>query len=72
VTKFLRDYLHAGQSRSVSAQLRYFSFPVDYFGHGSVNEQFVRNDTRRYVRRWPVRHYMLTEPVRWRRSAPTP
>ena len=64
VTKFLRDYLHAGEGKYVTPQLRFFSFPVDYFAHGLVNQQFVRSDTLRYVRRWPRRRYMLTEPVK--------
>ena len=64
VTKFLRDYLHAGEGKYVTPQLRYFSFPVDYFAHGSVNQQFVRSDTLRYMHRWPRRRYMLIEPVK--------
>jgi peptidoglycan hydrolase-like protein with peptidoglycan-binding domain len=64
VTKFLRDYLHAGEGKYVTPQLRYFSYPVDYFGHGLVNQQFVRSDTLRYMRRWPRRRYMLIEPVK--------
>jgi Putative peptidoglycan binding domain len=64
ITKFLRDYLHAGEGKYVTPQLRFFSFPVDYFTHGSVNQQFVRSDTLRYMRRWPRRRYMLVEPVK--------
>jgi peptidoglycan hydrolase-like protein with peptidoglycan-binding domain len=64
VTKFLHDYLHAGEGKYVTPQLRYFSYPVDYFGHGLVNQRFVRSDTLRYMRRWPRRRYMLTEPVK--------
>lgn len=64
VTKFLRDFLHAGEGKYVTPQLRYFSFPVDYFEHGPVKQQFVRSDTLRYMRRWPRRRYSLSAPVR--------
>ncbi len=64
MTAFLRAYLHAGEGKYVTPQLRYFSFPVDYFAHGQVKEQFVRSDTLRYMRRWPRRRYLLIEPVK--------
>ncbi len=62
ITSFLRAFLKAGEGKYVTPQLRFFSFPVDYFGHGKVNAQFVRSDTLRYMRRWPRRRYMFTEP----------
>ena len=48
----------------MTPQLRFYSFPVDYFGHGQVNQQFVRSDSLRYMRRWSRRRYMLTDPVK--------
>lgn len=64
VQKFIAEYLSAGGSNNIDAQMRYFAFPVEYFEHGRVNEEFVRKDTAGYVRRWPARHYMLTDPVK--------
>jgi len=64
VSKFVQDYLHAGEGKYITPQLRVFAFPVDYFGRGAVNSQFVRSDVRRYMRRWPVRRYTLLEPVK--------
>jgi hypothetical protein len=64
VQKFIEDYLRAGESNDVGAQIRFFAFPVDYFEHGRVNATFLRQDTASYVRRWPTRRYMLADPVR--------
>jgi hypothetical protein len=63
VTKFVQDYLHDGESDNVAAQVRYFGFPVEYFPHGTVDEQFVTRDIRDYVKRWPERRYTLDTPV---------
>jgi peptidoglycan hydrolase-like protein with peptidoglycan-binding domain len=63
VTEFLRDFLLASEGKSVAAQIRYYSFPVNYFARGKVKEQIVRNDILRTMRRWPQRSYKLTEPV---------
>jgi hypothetical protein len=63
VTKLVQDYLRDGETQDVAAQVKYFAFPVQYFDHGSVSEEFVARDTRKYVKRWPERKYSLTEPV---------
>jgi hypothetical protein len=63
VTKFVQDYLRDGESQDVSAQVKYYAFPVQYFDHGMVSEQFVADDTGKYVKRWPERKYSLTAPV---------
>jgi hypothetical protein len=63
VNKLVQDYLRDGETQDVAAQVRYFSFPVQYFDHGSVSEEFVARDTRKYVERWPERKYSLSGPV---------
>jgi hypothetical protein len=63
VTKLVQDYLRDGETQDVPAQVKYFSFPVQYFDHGIVSEQFVAKDTSNYVKRWPKRKYTLTEPI---------
>jgi hypothetical protein len=63
VNKFVQDYLRDAESDDVAAQLRYYDFPVRYFDHGSVSEQFVAQDTSNYVKRWPQRKYTLTGPA---------
>lgn len=64
VTKFVQDFLRVGEGKYVTPQLRFYSFPVDYFGHGRVDYHFVRSDTLRYMRRWPRRRYTLTDSVK--------
>jgi len=63
INKLVQDYLRDGATQDVAAQVKYFSFPVQYFDHGSVSEEFVARDTRNYVERWPERKYSLTGPV---------
>ena len=69
INKFVSDYLRDGESQDVPAQVKYFAFPVRYFDHGLVSEQFVAEDTRRYVKRWPDRKYTLLQPVTFFASA---
>ena len=59
----MQDYLRDGETQDVAAQVKYFAFPVQYFDHGTVSEEFVARDTRNYVERWPERKYSLTGPV---------
>ena len=63
VSKFVQDYLHDGETQDVAAQVKYYASPVRYFDHGVVSEQFIADDTRRYLERWPERKYSLTAPV---------
>jgi hypothetical protein len=63
VNKFVQDYLRDGESPDVPAQLKYYAFPVRYFDHGDVSEEFVAKDTTNYVKRWPERKYTLEGPV---------
>jgi hypothetical protein len=43
--------------------VKYYAFPVRYFDHGQVSEEFVARDTKNYVKHWPERKYTLTDPV---------
>jgi hypothetical protein len=63
VNKFVQDYLRDAEGPDVPAQIKYYAFPVRYFDHGTVTEQFVTRDTSDYVRRWPQRKYTLNGPV---------
>jgi hypothetical protein len=65
VNKFVQDYLRDAETDNVPAQVKYYAFPVRYFDHGTVAEQFVSKDTSNYVKRWPERKYTLTEPVKF-------
>ena len=63
VNKFVQDYLRDAETDNVAAQVKYYAFPVRYFDHGTVPQQFVTQDTSNYVKRWPERKYTLTGPV---------
>jgi hypothetical protein len=63
VNKFVQDYLRDAEGQSIAAQVNYYAFPVRYFDHGTVSEQFVTKDTSDYVKRWPERKYTLTGPA---------
>lgn len=63
VHKFVVDYLRDGETNDVAAQVKCFAYPIEYFDHGLVDEQFVRKDVRNYLKRWPQRKYTLTQPV---------
>ncbi|CAN5800695.1 hypothetical protein BH20VER1_BH20VER1_15060 [soil metagenome] len=64
VQQFVENYLRAGETEDVEAQVRYFEFPVQkYLWHGKRERDFVARDLARYAKRWPERKYMLTEPV---------
>lgn len=69
VNRFVQDYLRDAESPDVATQVKYFTFPVRYFDHGLVSEQFVERDTNNYVKRWPERKYTLTGPVNFFASA---
>ena len=63
VNKLVQDYLRDAESADVAAQVKYYAFPVRYFDHGTVSQEFVAQDTGNYVKRWPERKYTLTGPV---------
>jgi hypothetical protein len=63
VNKFVENYLRDAEGPSVPAQINYYAFPVRYFDHGTVSEQFVAKDTGDYVKRWPERKYTLMGPA---------
>ena len=63
VNQFVRDYLRDAETPDVPKQVNYYGFPVRYFDHGSVSQEFVTKDTSNYVKRWPERKYALTGPV---------
>ena len=65
VTTFVQSYLRDNETNDLEAQLKYYSYPIDYFNHGRVGKRFVEKDNRNYMRRWPERQYKLKGPVRF-------
>ncbi len=65
VNDFVADYLRDNETNDLPRQMKYYDFPIEYFDHGKVGEDFVAKDNRNYMRRWPVRHYTLDGPVKF-------
>lgn len=65
VNKLVEDYLRDAATEDVATQVHYYTYPVTYFDHGPRDESFVERDTRNYVKRWPDRKFMLTEPAKF-------
>src|SRR4051812_16824024 len=63
VNQFVQDYLRDAETPDVPRQINYYAFPVRYFDHGTVAQDFVTRDTTNYVKRWPERKYTLAGPV---------
>lgn len=63
ITELVQKYLRDGETTDIAAQTRYFRYPLFYFDHGRVGSAFVRKDVTNYVKRWPERKYVLSEPV---------
>ena len=70
VTRFVETYLTDGETDDIGLQVWFYSFPVKYFSHGLVNQDFVVRDTQGYVKRWPERKYTLVGPVSFDTSGP--
>ena len=68
MTRLVEQYLRDSESNDIDSQKRYFAYPVTYFDHGVVGGAFVEKDVANYLKRWPERKYVLTEPVNFRAS----
>ena len=63
VNRFVETYLSDGETDDIGLQVWFYSFPVNYFEHGAVDQDFVVKDTQAYVKRWPERNYKLVGPI---------
>ncbi len=63
IRSLVENYLRDSETSDIAAQTRYFAYPVDYFVHGMKGPEFVENDVRNYVKRWPERKYALARPI---------
>ena len=70
VTRFVETYLADGETDDIGLQVWFYSFPVRYFTHGLVNQDFVVKDTQAYVKRWPQRKYTIVGPVTFSTAGP--
>jgi hypothetical protein len=70
VNRFVETYLKDGETDDIGLQVWFYSFPVRYFNHGLVDQDFVVKDTQAYVKRWPERKYTLVGPITFNTSGP--
>lgn len=63
VRAFLARYLQAGQTNDVPGELAFYADRVDFFNEGVVERHFIENDSARYDKRWPQRHFTLLDPL---------
>lgn len=68
VNRFVETYLADGETDDIGLQVWFYRFPVKYFNHGLVNQDFVVKDTQAYVKRWPERKYRLVGPISYNTS----
>ncbi|MFL6595072.1 MAG: peptidoglycan-binding protein [Chthoniobacterales bacterium] len=62
INTYVEQYLRESETSDIPAQVKYFSYPVQYFDHGQVGAEFVNKDVGNYVKRWPERKYTLLAP----------
>lgn len=70
VNRFVETYLSDGESDDIGLQVWFYRFPVKYFSHGMVNQDFVVKDTQAYVKRWPERKYTVVGPITFDTAGP--
>jgi hypothetical protein len=70
VNRFVETYLADGETDDIGLQVWFYAFPVRYFKHGLVNQDFVVKDTQAYVKRWPERKYTIVGPISYDTSGP--
>lgn len=70
INRFVETYLADGETDDIGLQVWFYSFPVRYFTHGLVNQDFVVKDTQAYVKRWPQRDYTVVGPITFNAGAP--
>lgn len=70
INRFVETYLADGETDDIGLQVWFYGFPVRYFNHGLVNQEFVVKDTQAYVKRWPEREYTIVGPITFSTSGP--
>lgn len=59
---FARNWFEAGSiTASVDDILPFYSPEVDYYKKGVVNQEFIAADKAGFIKRWPVRRYVIED-----------
>jgi len=61
---FLRRYFDACQSQNPDDELAFYAERVEYYDHGTVDRNYIKNELAVYNQRWPSRKYTLGDPLR--------
>jgi peptidoglycan hydrolase-like protein with peptidoglycan-binding domain len=61
--EFMRRYLAACETESVSDELAFYAPRVDYFAHGIVPKTYVRTQLVAYNEYWPQRKYTMDDEI---------
>lgn len=61
---FIRSYFSACQSRNVDEELKFYGDRVNYYDHGTVDRNYIRNELVVYDQHWPIRQYVPGESVK--------
>lgn len=64
VRQFIRRYLDACASPNLQDELAFYADQVDYFDHGAVDKNYIRNELAVYDQRWPARQYSIGDSLR--------
>jgi hypothetical protein len=61
--KFIQDYTKSGEQDSPNGEINFYATTVEnYFGKKNVSAAAILADRKNEIRRWPQRHYILTDP----------
>jgi peptidoglycan hydrolase-like protein with peptidoglycan-binding domain len=63
IRTFLRNFLDACQTESLTDDLNFYGGRVEYFSHGTVTKGYIRNQLVAYDEEWPDRQYTIASPV---------
>jgi Trypsin-like peptidase domain len=59
LTRFIADFVRAGQSGSGESQTDYYASPCDYFENGQCTSESIYRELLDYNHKWPSRQYQL-------------
>jgi hypothetical protein len=63
VADFVRHYFDACQAQNFD-ELGFYAERVDYFDHGPVDKNYIKNELAAYYQHWPQRKYLLGSRMR--------
>ena len=64
IHSFLRRYFDACQSQNPDDELRFYAERVEYYDHGTVDRNYIKNELAVYDQRWPSRKYTFGDSLR--------